>query len=57
MENASPKFPPAGAKAPALNVYSVSEVAEILRGLLEDSLPSLRSISIAAPARSSFPLS
>jgi exodeoxyribonuclease VII large subunit len=41
MENASPKFPPAGAKAPALNVYSVSEVAEILRGLLEDSLPAL----------------
>jgi exodeoxyribonuclease VII large subunit len=32
MENASPKF----------QVYSVSEVAEILRGLLEDSLPALR---------------
>jgi exodeoxyribonuclease VII large subunit len=35
MENASPK-------SPALNVYSVSEVADILRGLLEDSLPALR---------------
>jgi exodeoxyribonuclease VII large subunit len=32
MENASPKF----------QVYSVSEAAEILRGLLEDSLPALR---------------
>jgi exodeoxyribonuclease VII large subunit len=32
MENASPKF----------QVYSVSEVAEILKGLLEDSLPALR---------------
>ena len=32
MENASPKF----------QVYSVSEVAEILRGLLEDSLPAIR---------------
>ncbi|MGH6961406.1 MAG: exodeoxyribonuclease VII large subunit, partial [Dongiaceae bacterium] len=32
MENAAPKF----------QVYSVSEVAEILRGLLEDSLPALR---------------
>jgi exodeoxyribonuclease VII large subunit len=32
MENASPKF----------QVYTVSEVAEILRGLLEDSLPALR---------------
>ncbi len=42
MENARQKFQPAGAKAPALNVYSVSEVAEILKGLLEDSLPALR---------------
>jgi exodeoxyribonuclease VII large subunit len=41
MENASPKFQ-GTATAPALNVYSVSEVAEILRGLLEDSLPALR---------------
>lgn len=32
MQNASPKF----------QVYSVSEVAEILKGLLEDSLPALR---------------
>jgi len=32
MENAGPKF----------QVYSVSEVAEILKGLLEDSLPPLR---------------
>jgi exodeoxyribonuclease VII large subunit len=32
MENASPKF----------QIYTVSEVAEILRGLLEDSLPALR---------------
>jgi exodeoxyribonuclease VII large subunit len=32
VQNASPK----------LQVYSVSEVAEILRGLLEDSLPALR---------------
>ena len=32
MENASPKF----------QVYSVSEAAEILRGLLEDSLPPIR---------------
>ncbi|MGQ0587762.1 MAG: exodeoxyribonuclease VII large subunit [Gammaproteobacteria bacterium] len=32
MENAGPKF----------QVYSVSEVAEILRGLLEDSLPAIR---------------
>jgi exodeoxyribonuclease VII large subunit len=32
MENASPKF----------QVYSVSEAAEILQGLLEDSLPALR---------------
>ncbi|MGH8442383.1 MAG: exodeoxyribonuclease VII large subunit [Nevskiaceae bacterium] len=32
MENAGPKF----------QVYSVTEVAEILRGLLEDSLPAIR---------------
>lgn len=42
MENAGPKFRPAGTTAPALTVYSVSEIAEILRGLLEDSLPALR---------------